>query len=48
MEEKTKESIPGHCPECGAKLRRCHLCGSMYCPECDQYHVEECRDTVRP
>ncbi len=30
--------------------KRCGLCGEMYCPNdgCDSYHVENCREAMRP
>lgn len=46
--KETKEKPPaGHCPECGTKFKRCPFCGSQYCPECEPYHLEECRDAAR-
>jgi hypothetical protein len=43
-----KETAVGVCATCGAKQKRCHGCGQLYCPECDQYHLEECRHGRQP
>lgn len=36
------------CTKCGEKKVRCHICGYMYCKVCDCYHLENCRDAMRP
>ena len=34
--------VAGYCM-CGEKMKLCHVCGQLYCPICDQYHLTECR-----
>lgn len=50
LKDKKKDNV-GKCEICGAKLRRCPYCGSLYCPSdndtCkrgDDEHVGNCRE----
>lgn len=40
------DPAPGYC-RCGTKKKVCAMCGSQYCPKCDEYHLENCRDQMK-
>ncbi len=47
---KNKMAVPVE-PRClHPHKKRCGLCGENYCPAdgCDAYHVENCREAMKP
>ena len=43
-----KRTDKRYCAVCGTVKKHCHVCREDYCPECDPYHLDACRDYGRP